>query len=295
MAQRPHIEIYPIPEDLEKINLVISNQTYMGNALSSDQKVIEESWANVEGSVRKEGGKIFSKPNLAVFHDLDERGNIFCKTTEYKVYNAVSRSSQGLAPILSSSFYDTMRIATIGSFLKSADDFILVHRRSKKAPHVPGFLDASCAGLCIINNGSVNPVNDLSKKLNEELNMSYDDMTSVHLKGIHSCASPDFSGLFSFGLETSLSNDDISKRMEDKTPDSLHTKFAGYEFIPRNVLADFIIYHYTKIKDMTGDVAMVLTHALNPDEARYVLSQLKDSGVSVKTGALSKGYFVEIS
>ena len=129
-----------------------------------------------------------------------------------------------------------MRVAAVGASLLTCDEKILVHRRDLNATHCGGMLDSSCAGLCQIYDGKLDPRRSLYEKLERELSLKSEDIELIGLSGIHSAYSPDFSNMFDFKLRTDLTSEEVAERIKKN--------FKDFTFVPKEAIGEFIINHY---------------------------------------------------
>ena len=164
--QRAQIELFCLPHrarDLE-LKIVVRPTNYGDSYNAADRAATDGFWQELaEESARFGRPQSTTNKNLATLRIVGEDGEVICDTTEFRDYVAISRVPDRLSPEASNG----MRVAAVGSCLLSADDSIIVHKRSTKATHSPGYLDSSCAGLCFVRDGvTLRPEEDLPKMSN---------------------------------------------------------------------------------------------------------------------------------
>lgn len=268
------------PKPLDEIRINILKEDFSSVFNEKDKKIIENFWKE---KILKINPKSFSKPNgLATLFDTSN-GNYSFKTTEFKDYVAVSRTSKKRNLTLQA--YERMRVAAVGAYLITSDGSIFVHKRSKKATHAPDLYDSSCAGLCILERGEISLERLIYEKIQRELGLGKNEFILRGLVGIHSSKGSDYSGMFDISLETNLNSKELTKRIRDKP-------FENYRFVKREKLANFIIKHCGAMMDMAGDGAGTLCGALNEEEFIYVIEKLKKLGKRINFGRLEEGEFV---
>lgn len=290
--QRPHFETYnSTPGKVPHITLLPRN--FSASLAVGEGRIIDEEWEALVSEQAKVGNKPFSSPRtLATFLNVKEDGSIECEGTEFREYSLISRSSQGHAQRISAPAYERMRVAAVGGYVITEDNNILVHRRSSKATHVAGFVDSSCAGLCKIRGETIDPLQDLTDKMEREIGLLSHDIASCDFTGLHSCGVPDFSGMFAFGVRTTLYADELSNRIREVMgKQGTSTRFDGYEMVKARELIDYVDTHLIETRDMVGDGAMTLMAALDPDERQYLVSRMGREGLRFQRGTLREGLF----
>ena len=278
---RADIEFFYKPENpvsLDSVKTQVEDKDF--SLKIEDKDIIEQIWFR---DVLSLNPKAFSGA-LATLYDT--QNGLTYNRTEFKHYVAISRTSKSKE--LDSDLYNHMRVAAVGASLELADGSIFVHRRSPKATHCPNLLDSSCAGLCFVEWGNLNPKKALLEKLKRELGLNSEEVQIKGLVGIHSAGSPDFSSLFDIALKTNLSPQELEKRLKPGA-------FLEYTFVPKNKLADYIVKHYASENDMIGDGAATLMGALGREQFYYVVGKIKDSGKRVEFGRLENNVFVQKS
>lgn len=257
----------------------VLDRDFSTRATSDDRRILDENWAGV--LAKASDPKPFSKPHgLATLYDT-QGGVLSYETTEFKDYLGISTLSCGERP-LRKTLYDHMRVAAVSSALILADDTVFVHQRSEKATHAAGLYDASCGGLCHVDpQGNLNPAKWLAEKLKRELKISPEEVRNVRLTGVHSCAAPDFSGMFSVSLESPLESGQLRER--------LGAQDAAYDFVPRAHLAEYVFDHFVTRKDMAGDGVAVLLASLPEQEFKDSIARLRQAGTSIEFGTLING------
>lgn len=267
-----------------------------------DRKVIAIEWDKL---VAEKGSKVFSTPGaLATLYDT-QNGHFTFRATEFKTYAAVSRTHAERP--LSDLVYDNMRVAAVGCALLLADGTVYVHRRPKDATHVAGVLDSSFAGLAftahpeegVIGNypaesgwANIKWLDSLHKKLEREMGMKPEDLTSLRVTGVHSSGAPDFSGMIDFIATTDLKKEDIEARVNKEAhPERFYVK--------REDLQKFILKSYGGLVEsesgykkifttnMVGDGCATLLGVLTDKESFDTITKLQViGGKSIRAGKL---------
>lgn len=290
---RKGIELFYLPEESDNLslNIKVDSSNYGDIFNEKDRRFTESFWGVISEEAKRYGRPLPTTCKiLATLHSVDLRNLVF-KTTEFKDYVAITRNFERFAD----EARNGMRVAAVAAYLLSAEDSILVHRRSTKSTHSPGYLDGSCVGLCATtkNGKSLDPKRDLAKKLEEELGLTMELIKETSFSGLHSYGAPGFSSTFTYGLTTNLGQEDISKRVDEAMKKSGVGRLSSYEFVNRKKLADYLIKHFIGRKDMAGEGLMALMGALDKSEFDYVMDRIKRSGFSVQKGRLSEGKFLK--
>jgi len=295
--ERAEIEFFYTPESPvspEALNVTMSGTEFSRHIAESDKPIIEQVWHD---KVLIANPKATAGPlaTLASSHN----GVLVCDASNFKDYVATTRTSlnpdfdKELRALslderrLQPDFYGRMRILAVGAYLETGDGTILVHRRPSNATHAPNLIDSSCAGLCkIYDGGIINPRKDLEEKMSRELGLNPSDATLIGVTNVHSSEAPDFSGMISFGLKTSLAPEQLKPIINPKTA-------SEYFFVPKDKLVEFVVDKYIRTREMVGDGATVLMGALDRDQFNYVVQQIKVSRRRVEFGNLENGFLVK--
>ena len=122
--------------------------------------------------------------------------------------------------------------------------------------------------------------------MSRELGLNPSDATLIGVTNVHSSEAPDFSGMISFGLKTSLAPEQLKPIINPKTA-------SEYFFVPKDKLVEFVVDKYIRTREMVGDGATVLMGALDRDQFNYVVQQIKVSRRRVEFGNLENGFLVK--
>ena len=282
---RHEIEFYYRPEKpvpFSSLTAHLLEEDFSSLKTEHDVQLIENRWNGIVEAAERNGKKVFSKPRgLAMLFDT-QGTTLAYKTTEYKDYNSVSTTSNEKS--LSPRLYETMRVAAVGATLELGDGSIFIHRRSYQATHVAGVIDSSCAGLCFVRDGKINPEQDLLQKLEKELGLKREEVEIKGIVGIHSAYAPDFSGLIDVALKTPLMPGDLAVRTKD-------IDFPERLYVLKEDLPDFVYHHYIEDKDMVGDGAAILLSCLDEKKFRESIEKMQRAGKDISFGNLVQGTF----
>ncbi len=276
------IEYYFRPDEplpLDKINITVSNEDFSEKITQSDRENVLFDW---EVSKKEKGDKIFSSPRGLALLYSSSGGSSELITTEFMAYLAL-RNDKGKK--LSRFFYENMRIVAVGGVLKSSDGKVLIHRRANNEAYSKGVLDASVAGLCQLKDGKIDFESVINEKLEREIGISSSEIKSIKFIGIHSSREPDFSGMFTFIIETNLSSEEMGKRA------SQH--FDEYHLVPYENLSEFILDKLEKQFDLCKDGCATVTSSLPNSEFKEVVSKLRNMGRDISFGNLKEGKFIK--
>ena len=291
MAKRSQIEIFYTPKNAPKNLEIIVDDKFYGDSYSpADRKTTDDFWEKLLAESKKNKTPEPTSPRVrATLDSVDKDGRVYCRTTDFRDYVAISRIPEKL----SEKARDGMRVAAVAAYLLTNDGYILVHKRSTKATHSPGYLDSSCAGLCTVEKGKINPVKDIEGKLKAELGIEMKDVQEVKFTGVHSCAAPDFSGMFTYGLVTKLTNKEVEERVNKAMKEGKGGRLDSYELVKRDDLVKYLVDHYLVKKDMVADGLTTLMGALTNEEYEALLKKVKGSGIETRVGLLKDGVCVE--
>ena len=220
---------------------------------------------------------------LTTVYSKKEGVRLKFKYTDYKTYSALSNLSRKKR--ISEKSYEYMRVAAIGIVVFLGDDMIFIQRRSKKASHVPGIIDASCGGLCNVENNTINYLSCIYEKLKRELNLDSSEVIIKGISGIHSTNKPDLSGTVDFIVNAEIDEEEFIKRIKNN--------FDEFFIINKKELLTFILEHLNKDIGWEG-VATLLT-ALTSKERQKLIGTINKNSKVIKFGKLIDNTFMEFS
>ena len=267
--------VKPLP--IASVQTKVLDRDFSARCSKDDKNFIDEFWTN---EVLSKNPNATSTPrgraNL-VGTNIDDSQFVF-EYVEYKEYLAVANTGGRETKPLSEGVYDSMRIAAVGAALVLPDESVFVHRRPFNATHVAGVFDSSTAGVLPVDARGIYIERGLHEKLKRELGLEPHEVTIEGVTGVHSAGSPDFSGLVTTVLRTSLNKEELERR---RKPDI----FPEVKYIPQKELADFVIDRYTA-NDMNHDGAMTLLSSLPYATWKDSIELLQKTGKHISAGGL---------
>lgn len=259
----------------------INGESFAKDLQETDMDIIKDNWEEVI----KLNSRVFSLPNgLVTLYDTTN--GLEYRYTDFMQYVTICRTSKSRN--LSKSSYENMRVGAIGCALDLADGTVFVHKRSEKATHAASLWDSSFAGLLQVKNESVSLEEAIYEKLDNELNLKPHEITLRGVTGVHSSASPDFSGTITLAATTKLGTQEFKKRI-------VPGAYSDYEFVPINQLPSFIVDHYVERGDLLGDGTATLLGMLDKLEFHNTVSKINRNFPAIVLGELRKGVFYEKS
>ncbi|MAE13136.1 hypothetical protein CMO92_01100 [Candidatus Woesearchaeota archaeon] len=262
-------------------DIQIENTLFTDALTEEERQQIGEFWNQIKEQARQAGkNPPFSKPNgLGTLFDTTD--SITYNQTQFKEYLFVSRNPEALPP----EKRNRMKVSSVGATVWSKEGYTIVHRRHKDADHVPNVYDASVAGLCQNTNRTLNFDSALTEKLERELGITHNHIEDISPTSLHSCGSPDFSGMFTYSIQTNLSLSEIAEK-------ALERWGPHFVILPPDEIPDFVIDNYG-----TGpaclDGAVTLAAAISTTYYQRTLDGLKEKGRTIASGYLEDGTFYE--
>lgn len=250
--------------------------------LHDHEKVeIENIWNCLK---EEKGDSLFSRPrSLGSLHETTAQLLTY-KPTDFKTYLGVVRSYSSQS--LRSRTYEDMRVSSVGATVRFIDGSVFVHRRSRHVTHAKNMIDSSVAGFCPVTcEGIFEFIPALQEKLKRELKVRLEDIVNILLSAVHNSTSPDFSGMCSYVVDTSLDKDSIIDKIDKSYMDEWYV-------IPPQQLPDFIVEHYAVLGDMCGDGCAVLLSSLQHATFNETIDRLTKKGKIIEFGQLKKGSFL---
>lgn len=281
----------PVPISNVKLNF---EDWDIGSVVSeSDSKLTRWHWNNV---ILKKNPNATSSPRgnpiLRSAANLGDSSFGF-GTLEYAFYLSTSNYSEGdkekrpLSPAL----YEQMRLVAVGAALHTIDEKVLVHQRSANATHSPNRIDSSFAGASRFytpGKFELDLEKDLYRRMDAEVPIGKENVTSVGLIGVHSSEAPDFSGYFAFKVDTNLESGKVDEIIRAKGKGD----FKEYKFVPSNELGDYVVRELCDTRNMVGDGAAVLLPSLSHGEFISRVDEINQKSIDWKFGRLENGLFV---
>ncbi len=177
-----------------------------------------------------------------------------------------------------------MRVSSVGGVVQSIDGYTIIHKRPKDATHVPDVYDASIAGLAHINNNEIDFQFYLKKKF-PELEINSSEVNYIKATGLHSTKAPDFSGMYTFLVQTNLE----LGLLAEKARNSFKNRFI---IIPPGALPDFIVDNYKDSEISCLDGGVTLASSLPHQEFLETIDRWKRKGTTIEFGQLKEGIFI---
>lgn len=279
------LEFYFVPKqplNHKRMRNSLIQGDFEDSLLKKDKLLIKNEWSKL----LSKNYKIYSIPkNLAFLYGFHEKNAIF-KTTNFRDYIATSRTFHKSVQ-LNPKAYNLMRVAAVGVAVKSEDNFIIIHKRSKNATHCQGYYDSSVAGLVPIENDKFYFEKKVKECLKRELSILEKDIIRLSISGLHSSRDEGLSGMYTFFAETKLNKTELIDRF---------SKTFGEKFIlmPYKSLKSFIIQKFSEKNNLLClDGAATLSRCLPLSEFYETTDILTKRGMVIKFGRLEKGKFIE--
>lgn len=265
------IAYYEMPNSASEnsLKLPVTELDFSRFLTGAERGIIDKNWEKV---LEESAGKAFYKPKGIGCLYLSPDSNASFMTTDFKTYVAISRCYNN--PAFSSRTLDMMSVSSVGGVVRTSDGKVFVHRRSKKATHVPGAIDGSIAGICHVKDGYLDFKDAILSKLEKELKTSSSEVLDMKFTGIHSSREPDFSGMYTFDISTSLTKAQLSDRAKS-------SPFEEFYFIDENKLEEFILKEFNPSQPVCLDGCATFLASLPSQSFDKLVPQLREKGINI--------------
>lgn len=275
----PKIEFYLTPDRAEGSPLIVpvTGRDFSSSLAAAEKKLVNCNWRAV---FEESSGRAFYKPKgVGCMCKCSSEGGAEFMTTDFKTYVSISRYYDNSA--FSSQTLDRMKVSSVGGVVRTIDGKVFIHRRSKKATHIPGAIDSSIAGICHVKNRFLNFRGAILSKLEKELKTFPEDILDMRFTGIHSSREPDFSGMYTFDISTSLSESQIADRAKS-------SPFEEFYFVGENKLEELILKEFnpSQPQPLCLDGCAALLAILPAPQFYKTAQKLIQNGINIQFGEL---------
>lgn len=224
--------------------------------------------------------------NPGCLWDASKEG-LTCIRMPFSLYNALSYfEEKGLGNIFSENTRKIVRALAFGCYIESSDGLAVVQRRAGGLL-AGGKLDASSTGVANIKEDTINLEGMMLGKIEAELGLKREDLGPLIFTGNHEPG--DYhSSMCTFKTIANKEFGKINEGRNEKRVPYLHG-------VPVKWLPGFLIDHYVGITEpqIIGDGAATLMRALEPEQFKEVVEELRKRGVNIRFGEVRDREFVE--
>jgi len=244
-----------------------------------EKTLIERHWESV-----KQPGWFDGNPGC--LWDASKKGLTYIKMP-FSIYNAVAHFQEmRIGDIFPEYTRRIVRALTLGCYIESSDEMILVQERGKGLL-AEGRLDISSTGVGNITGNTINLEAMVLEKIKAELNLGEEDLEPLVFTGNHEPG--DYpSSMCTFRSKANREFGKIKEGVDKRRIPKLYG-------VPKDVLPVFLINHYVGRNEpqLIGDGVSTLMRSLEPEQFDEVVEGLKREGINVNFGMIKDREFVE--